>query len=55
VFLTINDLILITNYKGADPAVGATSAGSRGVSAFGFDYANMGAPVSFNMGIRTTF
>jgi hypothetical protein len=25
------------------------------VSAFGFDYANMGAPVSFNMGIRTTF
>ncbi|NCW11807.1 MAG: SusC/RagA family TonB-linked outer membrane protein [Chitinophagia bacterium] len=54
-FLTINDLILITNYKGADPAVGANSAGSRGVGGFGFDYANMGAPVSFNMGIRTTF
>jgi TonB-linked SusC/RagA family outer membrane protein len=54
-FLTINDLILITNYKGQDPAVGANSAASRGVSGFGFDYGNMGAPVSFNMGIRTTF
>ena len=55
VFLTVNDAILITNYKGADPAVGGVSAGSRGVGAFGFDYGNMGAPVSFNMGIRTTF
>jgi TonB-linked SusC/RagA family outer membrane protein len=54
-FLTINDLLLITNYKGQDPAVGANSAASRGVSGFGFDYGNMGAPVSFNMGIRTTF
>lgn len=54
-FLTINDLILITNYHGADPAVGSNSAASRGVSGFGFDYGNMGAPVSFNMGIRTTF
>jgi hypothetical protein len=35
--------------------VGGVSAGSRGVGAFGFDYGNMGAPVSFNMGIRTTF
>lgn len=54
-FLTINDLILITNYKGQDPAVGGVSVGSRGVGGFGFDYGNMGAPVSFNMGIRTTF
>jgi TonB-linked SusC/RagA family outer membrane protein len=54
-FLTINDLILITNYKGADPAVGANSAASRGVSGFGFDYGNMGAPVSFNFGFRTSF
>lgn len=54
-FLTINDLVLITNYKGADPAVGANSAGSRGVSGFGFDYGNMGAPVSFNFGLRTSF
>jgi hypothetical protein len=54
-FLTISDLILLTNYKGQDPSVGAVSAGSRGVGGFGFDYGNMGAPVSFNMGIRTSF
>jgi hypothetical protein len=54
-FLTVNDLILITNYSGADPAVGANSAASRGVSGFGFDYGNMGAPVSFNFGFRTSF
>jgi len=54
-FLTINDLVLITNYSGADPAVGANSSATRGVSAFGFDYGNMGAPVSFNFGLRTSF
>jgi TonB-linked SusC/RagA family outer membrane protein len=54
-FLTVNDLILITNYTGADPAVGANSSASRGVSGFGFDYGNMGAPVSFNFGFRTSF
>jgi len=55
VFLTINDLILISNYRGADPSVGATSAASRGVSGFGFDYGNMGTPVSFNFGVRASF
>jgi hypothetical protein len=55
VFLTINDLILISNYRGADPAVGATTSASRGVSGFGFDYGNMGAPVSFNFGFRASF
>ena len=55
VFLTINDLFLISNYRGADPAVGATTSASRGVSGFGFDYGNMGAPVSFNLGFRASF
>ena len=55
VFLTVSDLILISNYRGADPAVGATSSASRGVSGFGFDYGNMGAPVSFNFGFRASF
>ena len=55
VFLTINDLILISNYRGADPAVGATTSASRGVSGFGFDYGNMGAPIGFNFGIRASF
>lgn len=54
-FLTGNDLILITNYKGADPAVNGVSAGSRGVGAFGFDYGTLPTPVSYNFGIRAGF
>jgi TonB-linked SusC/RagA family outer membrane protein len=54
-FVTANDLILITNYRGADPAVNGTSAGSRGVGAFGFDYGNVGTPISVNIGFRANF
>jgi hypothetical protein len=55
VFLTVNDLVLITNYTGADPAVNGNTAGSRGVGGFGFDYGTMPAPISFNFGLRTSF
>lgn len=55
VFATVTDPILITNYTGADPQVNGTSAGSRGVGSFGFDYGNVGMPISVNLGIRTTF
>jgi hypothetical protein len=54
-FVTGNDLILITNYLGADPAVNGTSAGSRGVGGFGFDYGNIGTPISINIGLRANF
>jgi TonB-linked SusC/RagA family outer membrane protein len=54
-FVTANDLILITNYTGADPAVNGNTAGSRGVGGFGFDFGNIGAPISINFGIRTSF
>ena len=55
VFLTVNDLVLITNYTGADPAVNGNTAGSRGVGGFGFDYGTMPAPISFNFGLKTSF
>jgi TonB-linked SusC/RagA family outer membrane protein len=55
VFATANDLILITNYTGADPAVNGNTSGTRGVGAFGFDYGNVGTPVSLNFGFRATF
>jgi len=55
VFFTANDLILITNYSGADPAVNGNTAGSRGVGGFGFDYGTMPAPISVNFGLRTSF
>lgn len=54
-FVTANDLVLITNYRGADPAVNGNTAGSRGVGAFGFDFGNVGTPVSVNIGIRANF
>lgn len=55
IFFTANDLILITNYSGADPAVNGNTAGSRGVGGFGFDFGTMPAPVSFNFGLKTSF
>jgi TonB-linked SusC/RagA family outer membrane protein len=55
IFVTVNDPVLITNYRGADPQSNGVSAGSRGVGAFGFDYGNIGAPVSFNIGLRANF
>ena len=54
-FITGNDLILKTNYRGADPAVNGNTAGSRGVGAFGFDYGNIGSPISVNVGLRANF
>ncbi len=54
-FATINDLVLITNYTGADPQVNGNTAGSRGVGGFGFDYGNIGTPVSLNLGFRANF
>ncbi len=54
-FITGNDLILMTNYSGADPAVNGNTAGSRGVGAFGFDYGTLPTPISVNLGIRASF
>ena len=54
-FATVNDLVLITNYTGADPAVNGNTAATRGVGAAGFDYGNVAIPVSWNFGIRASF
>ncbi len=54
-FVTANDLILMTNYSGADPSVNGNTAGTRGVGGWGFDYGNVPAPVSVNFGIRAGF
>ncbi|MBI5371397.1 MAG: SusC/RagA family TonB-linked outer membrane protein [Sphingobacteriales bacterium] len=55
VFITANDLILLTNYNGADPVVNGNTSGTRGVGGWGFDYGNVPAPVSVNFGIRAGF
>jgi TonB-linked SusC/RagA family outer membrane protein len=55
IFATVNDLILITNYSGADPQVNGNTSATRGVGAFGFDYGNIATPVSYNFGVRVGF
>ena len=54
-FVTCNDLILLTNYSGADPAVNGNTANGRGVGGFGFDYGTLPSPISVNFGIRASF
>lgn len=54
-FVTANDLILLTNYSGADPATNGNTAGGRGVGGFGFDYGTLPSPISINIGIRASF
>jgi TonB-linked SusC/RagA family outer membrane protein len=53
-FVTCNDLILLTNYSGADPSTNGNTAGSRGVGGFGFDYGTLPSPISLNVGIRAS-
>jgi hypothetical protein len=55
VFLTGNDLVLLTNYRGADPAVSGNTASANGVGGMGFDYGSLPTPLSLNFGIRAQF
>lgn len=55
IFFTGNDLVLFTNYRGADPNVSGNTAGTVGVGGFGMDYGNVAAPVSYNFGIKASF
>lgn len=55
IFATANDLVLFTNYTGADPAVNGNTAGTRGSGGFGFDYGNIGTPISLNFGLKAGF
>ena len=54
-FVTGNDLILITNYTGADPAVNSSTAGLKGVGGFGFDFGTLPTPMGVNFGLRAGF
>lgn len=54
-FITGNDLILSTNYKGADPAVNANNPGSSGVGGYGMDLGNAPTPLSLSFGLRANF
>jgi hypothetical protein len=54
-FVTGTDLVLITNYYGADPAINAVNPGTAGVGGWGMDLGNIPAPRSINFGLRANF
>lgn len=54
-YATFNDLVLITNYRGADPSGNVNTSSNRGVGGFGFDYGNLPAPISMNFGLKVSF
>lgn len=55
VFFTGNDLVLWTNYRGADPSTSGNTASANGVGGMGFDYGNLPTPTSYSFGVRVTF
>jgi TonB-linked SusC/RagA family outer membrane protein len=54
-FVTGSDLILITNYYGADPAVNANNPGTGGVGGYGLDLGNAPTPLGISFGLRASF
>lgn len=52
VFFTGTDLLMITNYTGADPSVNANTAGNRGFGGAGIDFGSISTPRGFNLGCR---
>ena len=54
-FVTGNDLILITNYHGADPAVNSNNPGTGGVGGYGLDLGSTPTPLSLSFGLRANF
>ncbi len=55
IFVTGNDLVLLTNYTGADPAVNANNPATTGVGGYGLDYGSAPTPLSLSFGLRTNF
>jgi TonB-linked SusC/RagA family outer membrane protein len=52
IFVSGNELFLITNYTGADPDVSGTSAGTLGIGARGFDYGTLALPRTITVGLN---
>jgi len=54
-FITGNDLLLITNYSGLDPVVNGNTAAVGGSGAAGVDYGNFPIPRGVNFGLKVAF
>ncbi len=55
VFVTGSDLLLFTNYYGADPAVNANNPGTGGVGGYGMDLGSAPTPLGVSFGLRANF
>lgn len=55
VFFTGTDLLMITNYSGADPSVNANTASNRGYGGAGIDFGALSTPRGFNFGCSVKF
>lgn len=55
VFITGVDLLMLTNYSGADPSVNVNNASGRGFGGAGIDYGSLAAPRGVNFGCRVKF
>ncbi len=55
VFATGTDLLLITNYKGVDPAINGLSAATGGLGGTGIDFGSVGLPRGYNFGLKVGF
>ncbi len=54
-FITGSDLLLFTNYYGADPAVNSNNPGSSGVGGYGMDLGSAPTPLGLSFGLRAKF
>lgn len=54
-FITGNDLILSTNYRGADPSINANNPGTLGVGGYGMDLGNAPTPIALSFGLKASF
>jgi len=52
IFATANNLVLLTNYAGADPDIQGNNPGTRGVGSYGMDFGSPAQPLSLSGGIR---
>lgn len=55
VFVTGNDLLLITNYTGGDPGVNGTNTATGGSGGQGIDFGNLPLPKVINVGVSLGF
>jgi hypothetical protein len=54
-FITGNDLVLFTNYYGADPAVNANNPGTGGIGGYGMDLGSAATPLGISGGFKVNF